>query len=193
MAQLLEDEAERDVGLAVEGAELAAGVELDDGEARIPDRDAAEVVGAVIRALGARRATGRALGRRPARRAQPPGAPFGVELPGARVLALRAFAGLLDDGAGATARQAVEDRSPAPGAEPVGAPFVVLLALRRLALVAARRAGRPALDRRLLAAADAEPRLAPDLLAALALEAAAPSLRFRVGAAVFQPAALPAA
>ena len=88
-AELLEDEAHRHVGLAVEGAELPAGVELDDGEARVPDRDAPEVVGAVIRALGARRATGRALGRRSARRAQPPGAPFGVELPGPGVLALR--------------------------------------------------------------------------------------------------------
>ena len=54
-------------------AELPAGVQLDDGEARIPDRDAAGVVRAVIRTLRTGRATGRALGRRPARRAQPPG------------------------------------------------------------------------------------------------------------------------
>ena len=64
---------------------------------------------------------------------------------------------------------------------------MVLLALRRLAPVEARRAGRPALDRGLLAAADAESRHAPGLLAALALEASALSLRFRVGAAVLQP------
>ena len=107
-----------------------------------------------------------------------------VELAAPGVLAPGRPTGLFDRGAGAAARQAVEDPPAAAGAEPGGTPFDILLPFRRLALVAARRAGCSALNRRMLAAADAQAGLAPRLLALPALGACAAALGVRIGAAV---------
>ena len=142
------------------------------------------MVRAMVGFLGARGAARRPLGRRPAGRAQAAGAALDVELAAPGVLAFGRPAGLVDRGAGAAARQAVEDRPAAAGAETGGAAFDVLLPFRRLALVAARCAGRPALDGWSVPAPDAEARFAPLFLAPLALGAAAPPFGFRVRAAV---------
>ena len=145
------------------------------------------MVRAMVGFLGARGAARRPLGRRPAGGAEPARPALGVELAAPVVLAFGRPAGLFDRGAGAAARQAVEDRPAAAGAEPGGAALVILLPLRRLALVAARRAGRPALDGRVRAAPDAQAGLAPRLLALPALGAGAAALGVRIGAAVIIP------
>ena len=69
--QLGEGQAERNVGLAVERAVLPARRQLDHGPARVPDRDAPEMVRAMVGFLGARGAARRPLGRRPAGGAEP--------------------------------------------------------------------------------------------------------------------------
>ena len=188
--ELLEDQAERDVGFAVERPVLAAGRQLDHGPGRVADRDSLEVRRAVIRLLGARGASRRPLRGRPARCAQAAGAPFGVELAGPLVLALRVVAGLLDRGAWRAARQAVMDRASAPCAAASRPPFGVLPALRLLAFLAARLASRSPLDGRALAAADTQPCLDPRLPAALAPGPGALPLHVGIRTAIGQPRCL---
>ena len=84
----------------------------------------------------------------------------------------------------AVERAVLAARRPAGRAQAASAAFGILLAFRRLAPVAARPAGRPALDGRMLAAADAQGGLAPRLLALPALGAGATALGVRIGAAV---------
>ena len=140
--QLLEGEAERDVGLAVEGAELATGGDLDHRPARVPDRDALEVLRAVIRAFGARRAAdwlpGRARRNRCIRRGC---AALGISPPRGLAPALRRLLRVVEEGAGAAIGHAVEGGRSALGAEPGGPALGIPAASPRATLRLAGFAG----------------------------------------------------
>ena len=190
--EFLEDEAERHVGLAVEGAELPAGVELDDGEARVPCRDALEMLRAVVAPLGARRAARGALGRRSARRGTTRERGVSRTARGDRAF-LRSGEWLRSS---MTAQGPQRDRAVEHRARRTGCRAPAARRSRYCRRSAAWRLSRqgwqvvPPSCGRVLAAADAEPGFEALLLAPLALGPAGTSLGFSIRTAVFQPGRL---
>ena len=123
--QLPEGEAQRDVGLAVIGAVLAAGGDLDHRPARVPDRDAAKrprALAVLARTWFAARDAGRG---RFALDAAPPGPPIGITLAPGGVFRLAVAAFGLGDGAGRAVGGAAEGRGLALDADPGGPAGVV--------------------------------------------------------------------
>ena len=150
---------------------VSAGL-VDDGAGRVPVRDAAHVFGALVRALRAVLAAGRAeRGGLAAVGADPAFFPLGVA--GAIGVAFRRPVPGLGDGARPAKPLPVECRRRAPGAQPRGPAPGIRRSLGLAPRIQARLAARSAGDRRATAASDAA--RSPAAIG-LALAAPSPSL-----------------